>query len=151
MAHLISPNFTLEEFLASDTAKAEDIVNMPNWDVIVQLVLLANQTMEGIRAICRNYPVVISSGFRNQDLNDAVGGAQNSAHLVGCAADFTVPAFGSPIEVCEAIEEYLDDLGIDQLIHENNTWVHVGRVGFGELPRCECLTINSTGTYSGFV
>jgi len=149
--YVLSPNFTLEELLHSDTATAEGIINRPNWDILVQLVLLANNTLEGIRAICGNNPLLISSGFRNEDLNDAVGGAQNSAHLYGCAADFTCPAFGSPIDICEAVEPYLEELEIDQLIHENGTWVHVGRVGFGNVPRQECLTINSQGSFSGFV
>jgi hypothetical protein len=151
MVHQLSPHFTLEELLASDTAKAQGIINEPNWDILVQLVLLANETLEGIRTVCGNYPMKITSGFRNQDLNDAVGGAQNSAHLIGCAADFVIPDFGPPIEICEALEDYLLDLGIDQLIHENDSWVHVGRVGFGQIPRNECLTINSSGTHSGFV
>ena len=149
--YLLSPNFTLEELLHSDTAKAQGIINAPNWDILVQLVLLTNNTLEGIRHVCGDNPVLVSSGYRNEDLNDAVGGAQNSAHLYGCAADFTIPNFGSPIDVCNAVAPYLAELEIDQLIHENGTWVHVGRVGFGQVPRQECLTINSSGTYSGFV
>jgi len=45
-------------------------------------------------------------------LNAAVGGAANSAHLYGCAADFTIPAFGSVLDVCKAIEPHLAEWGV---------------------------------------
>jgi len=133
--YMLSPNFSLAEYCRSDTAAAEGIVNAPNWDCLVQMVLHANITMEGIREICGNHPVLISSGFRCGDLNEAVGGAENSAHLLGAAADFTIPAFGSVADICNAIEPHMKDLQIDQLINEYGSWVHVGRAPFGAIPR----------------
>jgi len=142
MTHQISANFTVEELLASDTAKAEDIENIPNWDALVQLVLLANNTLEGIRHICGDHPVLISSGFRNQQLNEAVGGAETSAHMAGAAADFTIPAFGSVTEVIAKLKPYMAELEIDQLIDEYGSWVHVGRApSFGMIPRNECFKV----------
>jgi hypothetical protein len=41
------------------------------------------------------------------------------------------------------------ELGIDQLIHEFNTWVHLG-LSAGE-PRHMALTIDNRGTHHGFV
>jgi hypothetical protein len=149
MAHQLSPNFTLEELLVSATAQAKDIVNLPNFDILVQLVLLANNTLEGIRSICGGNPVLISSGYRNEALNEAVGGAENSAHLLGCAADFTVPGYGDVQTVCHAIEVYLEVLQIDQLIYENDAWVHVGRVPSPQPPRHQCLTISGGTTTNG--
>ena len=32
-------------------------------------------------------PIIVTSGYRNEKLNKAVGGAKNSNHLYGCAAD----------------------------------------------------------------
>ena len=32
-------------------------------------------------------PIIINSGYRSPQVNKAVGGAQNSNHLTGCAAD----------------------------------------------------------------
>src|SRR5215471_674529 len=141
MVYLLSPHFTVEEMIHSDTAEAMGIINAPNFDVLVQMVLLANNTLEGIRKLCGGNPVLISSGFRCGDLNEAVGGAENSAHLLGCAADFTIPACGSVADVIAVIEPFLKDLQIDQLINEYGSWVHVGRATFGQTPRYESFAV----------
>jgi len=141
MTYLLSPNFSLAEYCRSDTAEAEGILNAPNWDVIVQMILHANNTMEGIRKICGGHPVLITSGFRCGDLNEAVGGAENSAHLFGAAADFTIPGFGSVREVCDAIAPHMAELEIDQLIYEYGNWIHVGRAIFGAIPRNEYFDV----------
>jgi len=146
----ISPHFTLAELTASDTAAMQGIDNTPDANATEQLSNLANDTLEGIRSICKNQPVIISSGFRCKQLNTAIGGASNSAHLYGCAADFTVPGFGNVKAVCKAIEPHMAELGIDQLIYENNSWVHVGRaIPPSTAPRMQCLTINGSSTTTG--
>jgi len=141
MVYQLSPHFTVEEMIKSDTAEAMGIINAPNFDVLVQMVLLANDTLEGIRQLCGGHPVLISSGFRCGDLNEAVGGAENSAHLLGCAADFSVPAFGSITDIIAAIEPHLQTLQIDQLINEYGNWVHVGRASFGQTPRYQSFAV----------
>src|SRR5262249_25598518 len=83
----------------------------------------------------------------------AVGGASNSAHLYGCAADFTIPDFGDVQDICHALEAHLRELCIDQLIDESGTgarWVHVGRaIPPSTAPRCQCLTIANGATTTG--
>jgi zinc D-Ala-D-Ala carboxypeptidase len=146
----LSPHFTLEELSYSDTARQYGIDNTPNAEETEQLTDLANITLEGIRTICGNKPVTITSGFRCDEVNALIGGADNSAHKYGCAADLIIPEFGTPIEVCKAIEPHLKELGIDQLIHENDSWVHIGRaIPPSTEPRCECLTISGSKTTYG--
>lgn len=145
----LSEHFTLSELTHSDTANQYGISNVPDAAAAEQLSLLANKTLEGIRTLCGDKPVLISSGFRNYEVNALIGGAENSAHLYGCAADFTVPEFGDVTAVCHAIEPHLAELGIDQLIHENDSWVHVGRVAAPAAPRCECLTISGSSVVYG--
>lgn len=145
----LSPHFTLSEFIASDTAAMAGIDNTPDDAALAELEKTA-ELMELIRATCDSEAVLISSGYRCPALNSAVGGASNSAHLYGCAADFTIPAFGTPLEVANAIEPYLAEWGVDQLIYEQ-TWVHIGRANPGSEPRAQCLTINSGGTFNGIV
>ena len=146
---MISPNFALEEFLNSETANSIGVNNYPTWEAADNLARLAD-TMERIRAGLGNLPVTILSGYRSPPVNDAVGGAANSAHLYGLACDFVIPDYGSPLDVCKAIEPYLSVLQIDQLIWEFGDWVHLGLVGNGEIPRNQCLTIDERGTREGF-
>lgn len=139
----LTPHFTLEEYLHSDTAIARGIANVPDQQSIINMVYHA-QMMEEIREICGAHPVLISSGFRSPQLNAAVGGVTNSAHLYGCACDFTIPLFGDVNKICDTLRPHLDDLGIDQLINETGggaRWVHVGRVAYPETPRNQYLVI----------
>jgi hypothetical protein len=137
---LLSPNFSLEEMIRSDTAQAEGIVNAPNWDCLVQMILLCNNTLEGIRKLLGDVPITITSGFRCGDLNEAVGGAENSAHLFGCAADFHAEGFTIQ-GIIAAVQPHMAELEIDQLIDEYSQWVHVGRANFGATPRNECFAV----------
>jgi hypothetical protein len=70
----------------------------------------------------------------------------SSAHVSGRAADILVPGFGTPIEVCKALQPHLEELGIDQLIHEFAAWTHIGTA---PTPRHQILTIDTHGTRPG--
>ena len=77
----LSPHFTLAELTYSNTANAKGIDNTPNQAAVGQLSQLAQVTLEGIRKICSDRPVVVSSGYRCPEVNEAVGGAFNTAQL----------------------------------------------------------------------
>lgn len=69
-------------------------------------------------------PITVSSGYRCQALNRAVGGASSSHHLKGMAADITT---GNRANNRRLFQKILDlDLPFTQLIDESNfSWVHV--------------------------
>ena len=73
----ITKHFTLEELCASATAKARGIENKPQVQQIIALVYLAVYVLEPLR-MAMNEPIPISSGFRCERLNRAVGGVSNS-------------------------------------------------------------------------
>lgn len=138
----LTEHFTLDEMIHSDTAEAQGIDNTPGADEIENLERLC-QILEEVRAICDEKAVTISSGYRCFELNNVVGGAADSAHLYGLAADITIPEFGTPTAVCQKLEPYLEQLGIDQLIDESNSqghrWVHIGLCE--GVPRCESFAL----------
>lgn len=130
----LSDNFTLEEFCIT---QKRGLRNEPPPEVIANLRLLAAK-LERARFILEGRPVLISSGYRSSEVNAAVGGAKNSAHLYGFAADFICPSFGSPL----ACGRRLDAAGLqfDQLIYEQ-TWLHLS---IDPRMRREVLTANFT-------
>jgi zinc D-Ala-D-Ala carboxypeptidase len=137
----LSPHFWLSEFTHSQAATRQGISNAPNVFQVANLERTA-ALLELVRDALGGVPIIISSGFRSQAVNRAVGGATNppSAHLDGCAADFTAPGFGSPRAICQRLVALPAVMaGVDQLIYEG-TWVHIGIAPKSSAPRGEVLT-----------
>jgi len=135
----ISEHFTLEELSFSEAAARLGLDNAPIPIVITNLALMA-AAMEKIRTLLGDVPIVVRSGYRSVEVNQAVGGAVTSAHCYGLACDFVCPAFDTPMEVALAILK--SDIEYDQLILEYG-WVHVGLAQEGCLSRREALTKRS--------
>jgi zinc D-Ala-D-Ala carboxypeptidase len=145
---MLSEHFALSEFVHSDTATAQGIDNTPTTEVMLGLEQLA-PVMEKVRNILGGHPITITSGYRCPQLNAAIGGVPDSAHLSGLACDFVCAEAGSPLDVCKALEGHVADLGIDQLIHENQSWVHLAIAATVEEARNQVLTIDENGTNTG--
>jgi zinc D-Ala-D-Ala carboxypeptidase len=146
----LSPHFSLAELTYSQTAVDNGIDNTPDDDELAELTKTAD-LLEEIRTLCRNAPVTVSSGFRCEEVNQLVGGATNSAHRWGGAADIEVPLIGDPLVVCFKIFPHMAELGIDQLIYESGGgayWVHVGRPAPGSGARCQAFSIVDGQTVS---
>ena len=91
----LSQNFTLNELTYSDTASRLGIKNLPTQEVIQNLGALVQNVLQPLRDMLGK-PITITSGFRNKLLNQKVGGANNSQHLFGQAADIIV--YGMKVE-----------------------------------------------------
>ncbi len=141
----LTKHFTLEELTISEEAALRGLDNTPDAAALANLKRLA-ETMEHVRHLLDNAPIHVTSGYRAPAVNQAVGGAQASAHLSGAAVDFIAPAFGTPLEICRWLEPHVAALAIDQLIHEFGTWVHLGLA----VPRLQTFTIDAKGSRSGF-
>lgn len=127
----LTEHFTLEEM--TQTSHRE-IDNTPSPEIIEKLKYVASG-LEHVR-ILLGYPVIVTSGYRCFALNQVVKGSDDSQHMRGEAADFIVPKFGTPYEVCCALEA--SDLRFDQLIYEG-TWVHCSFIDYNK-PRRSVLT-----------
>ena len=116
----ITPHFTFEEL--TDTNHQElleknRVVAQQSPTDMWHLALFAEQ----VRAILE-VPVRITSGFRCEELNNAVGGSKTSQHNLFQALDI-IP-MGMDIE--DAFEELVDsDMLYGQLILEKGTWIHI--------------------------
>jgi uncharacterized protein YcbK (DUF882 family) len=143
----LTEHFSLEELTASDYAKRKGIDNTPSDPVRANLLVLARQ-LEVVRGIL-NVPIEITSGYRCLAVNRALGSKDTSAHVLGLAADFRAPLYGTPLEVADELATHAEEIGFDQLIHEFRSWVHIGfRPGSA---RGQLLTIDTRGTQMGLV
>ena len=123
----------------SDTALKNGIDNQPDEQVRDNLLRLS-ETLTAVSRLSGS-PLQITSGFRCESLNRAVGGVEGSQHSTGQAADFKCPSFGSALELAHAIAA--SSITFDQLILEYGRWVHLSVAAAGETPRREVLHINS--------
>ena len=130
----LSPNFSLSDLVRSETAEERGIDNTPPPEIIENLKRLA-AGLEKVRALL-GAPLEISSAYRCAALNEAVGGSGTSQHMQGLAVDFECPAFGTPLEIADAIGR--SGLVFDQCILEYGRWVHLS---FSDAPRRRLLTI----------
>ena len=138
----LSPNFTLEELTRSDAAARGGWENTPNEYEIESLKRLA-LLLQDVKAVVGGKPVMINSGFRNKQTNDAVGSKDTSQHRLGCAADLRVPGM-TPREVVQACV----DAGIpyDQIILEFDAWTHISVPNIPDAsPRRQALIIDKQG------
>lgn len=138
----LSEHFTFEELTASETAARHGIDNTPPISLDANLRHLADG-LESVRVILGNNPIRINSGYRCAELNKLVGGRPKSAHVSGLAADIICPAFGTPREICQAIQA--SALGYEQCILEFNAWCHIAFAAPGLYAKRENLIIDSAG------
>jgi len=97
----LAPNFKLCEFLHGNDP-------LPSRSVIHNLTLLAHR-LQGIRDLLGR-PILINSGYRTPEHNRAVGGAKNSYHLKGMAADIIIPGIPA-LEVQRHLSNWSGGMG----------------------------------------
>ena len=137
---LITPHFTLAELTVSQLAARDGFDNTPPPEARANLQLLCC-ALEQVRALF-GVPIIVSSGYRSEKVNRLIGGAANSQHVQGLAADFTVIEV-SPRETVQRISE--STVPFDQLSLEVDKWGHLS-VARGT-PRRQVWTIRKGGGY----
>ena len=122
----LSQNFTIQEYIKSQTALRQGIDNTPTEEHMGNATALFRNVVQKVRD--QFGVTVINSGYRGEALNKAVGGSSKSQHCKGEAVDIECPGT-SNYDVAKWIEDNLD---FDQLILEfitlgipDSGWVHV--------------------------
>lgn len=132
----ISKNFTLEEFLISQTAARNGIDMTPSLEIKDNIIKLVEIVLQPLRTEL-GHSLILTSGFRPEELNTLIGGSKTSAHRFGCAADVHSNRIG-PLELSKLAQSM--DLLYDQVIHEFGVWVHLGITWNLKMARNEELT-----------
>jgi len=120
----LSKNFTLPEIIHSNTAKRLGINNAPNKEHLKNMQVLVRDLIQPMRDVLG--PIRISSGYRNPELNRAIGGSSKSQHCKGEALDLQ---YWSKGKMCnKEIYDWVVKSGIefDQMINEfDYSWIHI--------------------------
>lgn len=117
--------FTIDELIKSDTAKSNNISNIPTSQEKDCLIALVENVLDPLRE-AYGKPIIVTSGFRCEELNNLVKGAKTSQHRFGQAADIR-----SKEDTKKENKKLFDliiklNLPFDQLIDEYDyNWVHV--------------------------
>ena len=123
----LSKHFKLEEFEKSSTAIRLGITNKAGAGEIKNLTDLCYGVLEPVRAKFEK-PIIITSGYRSEELCEAIKSSKTSQHTKGQAVDFEIAGV-SNLAVALWLSNNVD---FDQLILEfwkedegaNSGWVH---------------------------
>jgi len=122
---ILSKHFKLEEFEKSMTAVRKGIENKAGSGEIKNLTDLCYGVLEPVRAKF-DKPITITSGFRSEELCEAIGSKKTSQHTKGEAVDFEIAGV-SNLAVALWLTNNTD---FDQCILEyytgeaNSGWIH---------------------------
>ena len=121
----LSKHFQLIEFTKSMTSIRKGIKNEAGSGEIKNLTDLCYGILEPVRAKFEK-PVIITSGYRSEELCEAIGSKKTSQHAKGQAVDFEIAGV-SNLQVALWLSNNCD---FDQLILEfwtgeaNSGWIH---------------------------
>jgi len=141
----LSKHFKLHEFEKSATAIRLGIKNKAGSGEIKNLTDVCYEILEPVRAKFDEKPIIITSGFRSEELCEAIKSSKTSQHTKGQAVDFEIAGI-SNLEVALWIQ---NNCNYDQLILEfwkeededpNSGWVHCSFVEGSN--RKQVLTFN---------
>jgi len=125
---VLSDNFTLDEFLYSETAVALGIDNSMPRSYLPRIQYLVDTVLQPVRD--RFGPIKITSGFRNPVLSVKIGSSIHSNHCFGFAAD--IEPYDKTIPLLDILVFINDNLNYKELIAEHFNknprlagWVHV--------------------------
>ncbi len=120
-------NFSYDELIASATAKRLGLDNRPTPEEKEKLRQLAEDILQPIRDAW-NSPIVVTSGYRSEAVNNAVGGVKTSQHRLGEAADIKVGGKDRNRKLFNFIYKLIakGDIKVGQLIDEYSySWIHI--------------------------
>jgi len=142
----LTKNLSLQEMLKSRTATRLGLSNSPNEEHVKNMQALAENIFQPLRDYF-GVPIHISSGYRSEALNKAIGGSKSSQHCKGEAMDIDRDGYSQP-DNAQIFEYIKNNLDFDQMIWEfgtqqNPEWVHVSHKRDGK-NRAELLVAYKT-------
>ena len=127
-------NFTFSELIKTDAG----LDNTPNDMNVLSNICRLAAFLQTIRNEL-HLPIIVNSGYRSKEVNEAVGGVSSSYHCKGLAADIKCSDMDKLLTVLHSHLMDIDQLGI---YYNKNTqlWFHVGLAEDGKVPRTQIFT-----------
>ena len=131
----LTPHFTVREMCGSTSHP--EIYNVPPLGEVMDNMRRVCLWLEQLRQTyaesycdCEDVPLRVSSGYRSQRLNRAVGGSTTSNHLTGCAADIVCRDCQQALRYACLVLDYAEVSGerFDELLLERRGmkyWLHL--------------------------
>lgn len=131
----ISDHITYQEAIKSQTGVRLGIVNQPSEVELANMIHVGKTIFDPVREFVGG-ALFVSSFFRCEALNSAIGGSSTSQHRSGEAVDVDAQVYGGKTNK-EIFDFIRLNLEFDQLIWEFGTeeepdWVHVSKQRLGQ-------------------
>ena len=128
LKHYPMKYFSIAEFLRSDAAEKYQVSNIPSDEellaVLHNIKALVDNVLDPLRAMI-GQPIIITSGYRSQQVNELVGGSKTSQHLTGKAADIHVQGY-TPQQMDVVYQTIQMCYNFDQLIfYPSKNIIHI--------------------------
>ena len=127
-------HFTFTEMTKTDSG----LDNIPNDMNVIRNLVRLSEFLQIIRNELQ-LPIIVNSGYRSKEVNEAVGGVLSSYHVKGLAVDIKCSDMDKLLAVLHSHLMDIDQLGI----YYNSTtqlWFHVGLAEDGKVPRTQIFT-----------
>ena len=132
----LSEHFTLAELCKTSYITSDG--NIPSRKAIENLKNICENWLEDLRYSQntlyggkddKEMPIIISSGFRSEEVNRLCGGAVNSNHLTGCAVDIRclgpehmIRMAGILLDISDGTKREFDELILEK--RGTTYWIH---------------------------
>ena len=131
----LSPHFTLGELTRTSYITADG--NIPSHKAIENLKNICENWLEDLRYSQNtlygdkngDIPIIISSGYRSEEVNRMCGGAKGSNHLTGCAVDIRcygpeqmISMAGILLDISDGTKRDFDELILEK--RGTTYWIH---------------------------
>lgn len=134
-------NFTFKELIKTDTG----LDNLPNDMNIIKNLVKVTEFLQVIRNELHQ-PIIVTSGYRSEEVNKNVGGVYSSYHCKGLAVDIKCKDMDKLLCV---LREHLSDIDQLGIYFNSNTqlFFHVGLAETDKSPRNQIYTKEMSSLY----
>lgn len=120
---LLSQHFSFEEMTRTTKPISNHITDANNFFIMFNLARLCSLILEPLR-IELGKPIIINSGYRNKEVNLAVGGVSNSYHTKGLACDINTKSWTS-LDFQKVSNWRLVNFDIVQEYINHDSYIHI--------------------------